>query len=200
VTYNVGWIDSDEWMNYTVNIASRGEYRVNLRVASPNSTGQVCLFIDNQPATDTLDVPQTGGWQTWATLTIDRVPLPAGQHLLTVSFPTGGFNINRMEFILTTTDVQDEQGQEPLNFKLMQNYPNPFNPTTIISYELAATRFVNLKIYDTIGREVITLERGIKPPGIYDVTWNASNQASGQYYYRLQAGEFIETKKLLLIK
>jgi endoglucanase len=198
--YDVGWVDSGEWLNYTVNITAGGEYRVNLRVASPNSTGQIRLFIDNQPATDTLDVPQTGGWQTWTTLKIDSVPLPAGQHLFTVSFSTGGFNINRMEFILTTTDVQEEQGQEPLNFKLMQNYPNPFNPTTTISYELAATRFVSLRIYDTIGREVITLEGGIKPPGIYDVTWNAANEASGAYYYRLQAGEFLETKKLLLIK
>jgi hypothetical protein len=198
--YNVGWIESDEWMNYTVNIAAGGEYRVNLRVASPNSTGQVRLFIDNQPATNNFNVPQTGGWQMWTTLTIDNVPLPAGQHLLTLSFPTGGFNINRMEFILTTTDVRDEQGQEPLNFKLMQNYPNPFNPTTIISYALAATRFVSLKIYDTIGREVITLDRGIRPPGIYDVTWNAANQASGAYYYRLQAGDFLETRKLLVIK
>lgn len=137
-----------------------GEYRVNLRLASPNTTGQIRLSIDNQPATDSVSVPWTGGWQTWTTLSIDNVLLPAGQHLLTVSFSTGGLNLNRMEFILTTTDVQDEQGQEPLNFKLMQNYPNPFNPTTTITYELAATRSVSLEIYDTIGREVITLDRG----------------------------------------
>jgi hypothetical protein len=173
---------------------------VNLRVASPNSTGQVRLFIDNQPVTNDVNVPQTGGWQTWTTLTIDSVPVSAGQHLFTVSFSTGGFNLNRIEFIQTTTDLQNDQGQKPLDFRLMQNYPNPFNPTTTIRYELAATRFVSLRLYDTIGREVITLEKGIKPPGIYDVTWYAANQASGVYYCRLQAGEFLETKKLLLIK
>ena len=88
---------------------------------------------------------------------------------------------------------------DSLTFSL-GNYPNPFNPTTIIHYVLPKAGFVTLKIYDMLGREVKTLVNENKDKGVYDVTFNASDLASGVYIYRLQSGNFVSSKKLLLMK
>ncbi|MFZ1291885.1 MAG: alpha-amylase family glycosyl hydrolase [Melioribacteraceae bacterium] len=85
-------------------------------------------------------------------------------------------------------------------FKLFQNYPNPFNPTTKISFQLPKPSIVTLKIYDVLGREIETLLNKEMKKGKFDINFNASNLSSGVYFYRLQFGNLIETKKLLLIK
>ncbi len=88
----------------------------------------------------------------------------------------------------------------PTIFSLSQNYPNPFNPSTNIEYRIPNAEFVTLKVYDVLGREVTTLINEKKSPGTYDVEWNASAFPSGVYFYRLKAGSYIETKKLLLLR
>ncbi len=88
----------------------------------------------------------------------------------------------------------------PNEFALSQNYPNPFNPTTKIEFALADARFVELKVFDLLGREVATLMREQKAAGAYSVEWNASIFPSGTYLCRLQAGSFAETKKIVLMK
>jgi hypothetical protein len=70
----------------------------------------------------------------------------------------------------------------------------------VISYELAAVNLVSLKVFDLLGREVATLVNEVKRPGTYDATWNAEGVASGMYIYRLQAGSFVETRKLILLR
>lgn len=88
----------------------------------------------------------------------------------------------------------------PEKFSLSQNYPNPFNPTTHVRFEISDLRFVKLIIFDNIGREISTLVNEHLQPGTYEVEWDGSNYSSGVYYYKLVAGEFIETKKMILIK
>ncbi|MFH0734041.1 MAG: T9SS type A sorting domain-containing protein [bacterium] len=88
----------------------------------------------------------------------------------------------------------------PTNFTLNQNYPNPFNPTTTISFSLPAKEIVTLKIYDALGKEVASLYDEELQAGTYQTQWNASSVASGVYFYRLQAGKFSSSKKLMLIK
>ena len=88
----------------------------------------------------------------------------------------------------------------PKDFMLSQNYPNPFNPVTIINYQLAMNNFVTLKVYNTLGEEVATLVNEEKPAGKFDVTFDASKLSSGIYFYRLKAGSFIQTKKMILLK
>ncbi len=92
----------------------------------------------------------------------------------------------------------------PTKFTLEQNYPNPFNPSTIISYRLPVSSKVTLKVYDVLGREVVTLVDEYRPAGIYEVEFNPEssikNPASGIYFYQLKTGEFLETKKMILIK
>ncbi len=86
------------------------------------------------------------------------------------------------------------------NFELAQNYPNPFNPTTKISYSVAEQTMVTLKVYDVLGKEVATLVNNVKPAGQYDVSFNAANLATGMYIYKLQAGDFVSSKKMMLVK
>jgi hypothetical protein len=88
----------------------------------------------------------------------------------------------------------------PKTFTLFQNYPNPFNPSTVIDYQVASLGRVNLKVYDLLGRKVVTLINEVKSAGSYSATFNATNMPSGVYFYQLQAGSFTETKQLLLIK
>ena len=88
----------------------------------------------------------------------------------------------------------------PEEFTLSQNFPNPFNPSTRIKYELPQDNFVTLKIYDILGNEVTTLVNEQKTAGRYEVNFNASSLASGIYIYKIQAGSFIDTKKMILLK
>ncbi len=98
-----------------------------------------------------------------------------------------------------TTGVQ-ELGDIPLTFALNQNYPNPFNPSTVIRYSIPAASNVSLKIYNLLGQEVATLVNMEQKPGNYETSFNAGSLSSGVYIYRIQAGTFVETKKMMLLK
>jgi len=88
----------------------------------------------------------------------------------------------------------------PASYTLHQNYPNPFNPSTTIEFALPKSAFVTLRVYDLLGRQVGELVSEKLGPGTYKTQWDARGLASGVYFYRLQAGEFVQTKKLLLLK
>jgi hypothetical protein len=88
----------------------------------------------------------------------------------------------------------------PLSYKLEQNYPNPFNPTTGIKYQVPKKEMVQLIIYDVLGKSVTTLVDEEKPAGTYEVKFDASFLSSGIYIYKLKAGVFMESKKLILLK
>jgi endo-1,4-beta-xylanase len=88
----------------------------------------------------------------------------------------------------------------PSHFGLSQNYPNPFNPSTSFEFRVASSEFVSLKVVDMLGREVATLVNANRQPGTYTVRWDATAYPSGVYFYRLQAGTFVETKKMILAK
>jgi hypothetical protein len=85
-------------------------------------------------------------------------------------------------------------------YELAQNYPNPFNPVTMIRYQIPTAETVSLKVYDVLGKEVATLVSGRQEAGNYAVPFNASGLSSGMYFYRLQAGSFVETRKMMLVK
>ena len=98
-----------------------------------------------------------------------------------------------------------EKPQQPAGHSLLQNFPNPFNPNTAIHYEISAATHVTLRVFDLLGRELIKLVNEDKQPGRYDVSWDGRDQAgvrlaSGVYLYRIQAGEFVEARKMMLLK
>jgi hypothetical protein len=125
-------------------------------------------------------------------------------------WPSGANTVNpsggTTEIVLTADDVNqlttDVNFLEdvPRQFALAQNYPNPFNPSTTIVYRVGSRESVSLKIYDVLGREVVTLVNGKKDPGEHTVEWNAENIPSGVYYYRLMAADRVETRKAVLLK
>ncbi len=99
--------------------------------------------------------------------------------------------------IITTVKTKNEV---PTEFSLEQNYPNPFYPTTMIRFKISDVLFTILKIYDILGREIAILVNEEKPPGSYEVEFDGANLTSGIYFYQLKAGNFVETKKMILLK
>lgn len=94
----------------------------------------------------------------------------------------------------------DSQEEYINTFQLFNNYPNPFNPITTISYQLPKSEFVNLSIYNVAGQLVETMVSEYKNVGYHSVIWNASGIGSGLYFYRIEAGDYMETKKCLILK
>lgn len=99
-----------------------------------------------------------------------------------------------------STDISNDFSALPIKYSLHQNYPNPFNPNTTIRYDLPQESRVVLKVFNILGQEVVTVVDGVQQAGWYSVQWDAGNVASGLYFYQMQTGEFIEAKKLLLLK
>ena len=100
-----------------------------------------------------------------------------------------------------TVGIEDDlASQIPTKFEISQNYPNPFNPTTTIQFGIPENSFVSLKIYNVLGKEIATVLNEDKSIGSYEVDFNAINLPSGIYFYRIEAGNFVETKKMILLK
>jgi hypothetical protein len=99
------------------------------------------------------------------------------------------------------TNTEDDENLIPEMFLLTQNFPNPFNPSTTIQYSIPQRSNVTMKVYDVLGNEIAILVNEEKSAGVYEVEFSdKGGSASGVYFYKLQAGNFIETKKMLMIK
>jgi len=198
--YNVGWTQTGEWLKYTVNIASSGTYNVLVNVSAPNTGGKIILSLNGTTIGSILDVPATGGWQNWQYITIPNVWLPQGTNSLQVRLFFGNFNLSYVKFDLIAVDVENEVENLPAEFSLNQNYPNPFNPLTNISWQSPTSGWQTLKIYDVLGNEIATLVDEYRNAGYYELEFDASNLPSGIYFYKLNTGNYTDTKKLILLK
>jgi photosystem II stability/assembly factor-like uncharacterized protein len=169
------------------------------------STGWICgnwTNLDSSTIARTTD-----GGQTF----LKQRKYPGGITSLYFLNSNTGYAVGFTGVILKTTNggvtgIKILQNKIPEKFSLSQNYPNPFNPVTKIRFEVAKTEFrsqeseVKLTIYDILGREINILVNEQLQPGSYEVTFDGSNLPSGIYFYQLKAGEFVETKKLVLLK
>ena len=120
---------------------------------------------------------------------------------------TGNFNLTAdailrgtLDYLNITTELDDQELINPNDFVLFQNYPNPFNPSTKISWQSPVGSWHTLNVFDMLGNEVVTLVDEFKPAGTYSVQFKIEDLTSGVYIYRLQAGDFVQTKKMLFIK
>jgi uncharacterized delta-60 repeat protein len=111
-----------------------------------------------------------------------------------------GFDFATIKYTQTPSSLEENPQNIPAVFKLYENYPNPFNPGTVISYQLPIGGNVMLKVFDVLGNEVATLVDEYKPAGSYEVEFNATNLPSGVYFYQFKAGDFVQTKKMVLMK
>ena len=159
-------------------------YNVPLTIRRPIPDGWTAYELKQNGSALSSQLIESGGVKY---ITFDVVP-DAGDIILSKS---------------SATDIKQEKiGSVPSGFSLDQNYPNPFNPSTTISYSIKETGFVSLKVFDTLGKEVATLVEQIKQPGIYFSKFSIQNSeiASGVYFYTLRAGNYFETKKMMLVK
>ncbi len=124
---------------------------------------------------------------------IDNSPLPGVSYYRLKQLDFDGSFTYSNEIEVTFSDILTD-------FVLEQNYPNPFNPSTVIGYQLSVNSFVSLKVYDVLGNELVTLVDEYHEAGRHSFTFDASQLASGLYIYRLSAGSFVESKKMLFLK
>ncbi len=144
----------------------------------------------------------TNGSSTWFDQTS---PVSATLRQIYMVNNNTGYIVGTNGTILKTTNggitaLQQTGTAVPDNFTLSQNYPNPFNPVTLISFDIPISSFVNITVYDASGKEITSLVNQQLSAGSYSVDWNATAYPSGVYFYRITAGEYIETKKMVLIK
>jgi hypothetical protein len=125
----------------------------------------------------------------------------AGTYTVNAGFKNPTRKWGSTSTVINVTGIdEDLVGLRPQTFALYANYPNPFNPTTKIRYAISQTAFTSLKVYSILGEEVSTLINEEKTPGVYEVNFDATNLTSGTYLYKLQAGNYTETKKMVFLK
>ena len=183
-----------------------GIYRVKLLFAENyySQTNQRIfdVYIQGKKEIEALDIYKVAGAKSALIKTIDNISV--NDYLLDIHFAAlvqrpllNGIIIEQMG-----TDARESGTQIPSSFQLFQNYPNPFNPETVINWQLASASHVKLDVYDTLGREVANLVDDFKQPGLYHSTLSTLGSAlsSGVYFYRIQAGSFVQVKKMLLLQ
>jgi hypothetical protein len=177
--------------------------------ASPGGVVQVWLdSLDTGTKIAECAVSSTGSWTTFATFSAKVLTSVSGNHDVYLKFKgTGTDKLYMVHSLLfkdkyrPETSVRDSRyGQLPNRFDLEQNYPNPFNPTTHIRYSVPGRGYVSLKVYDLLGREMATLVRSVQPAGDHVAMFDGRELASGVYLFRLSYGNFIETKKMILLQ
>jgi len=139
---------------------------------------------------------------------LDKLKTDKAKHNLLIlkNLSTEELDRNKLEdMFLTSRNFRNESLTSrnsilPDQYKLSQNYPNPFNPTTTINYELPTDGIVTIKIFDLVGKEIATLVNESKKAGSYQVLFNGQNFSSGIYFYKIEVGNFVETRKMVLIK
>ncbi|MCH8272832.1 MAG: T9SS type A sorting domain-containing protein [Candidatus Marinimicrobia bacterium] len=166
------------------------------------------LFFRANDGTNGGELWKSDGTASGTVMVKDIIPGEGG------SFPSDLTNVNGTLFFKANdgtngeelwktgqiTGIDGDEEGRPTEFALSQNYPNPFNPETVIEYALPKATEVSLKIYNLRGQEVALLINDTMPAGNHQVIWDASNMASGVYIYRLQAANFVQTRKMLLLK
>ena len=187
------------------NVSVSGDQTVTWDVANTNGAAINCQTVKISLSTD--------GGTTFPTVLVASTPNDGSQLVTLPSISTTTarikveavdnvfFDMSNANFSISPIGIHNNQTGTPVEFGLFQNFPNPFNPVTIVSFGIPKKSAVTLKVYDAVGREISTLVNNeIKAEGYYNIEFNAALLPSGIYYYRLQAGEFADTKKMILVK
>jgi photosystem II stability/assembly factor-like uncharacterized protein len=167
----------------------------------PDATGVRKIQVKAGPLGDQFFIAARGQvFEAGSDLHWERIGID-GQYVTTIALAgdmlyAGGKGIYAMQLVSSTRD----QRPIPNSVVLYQNYPNPFNPSTTIKFELPRASLVNLSVFDILGRELSVPVNDRRDAGVYDVKFDGSNLASGVYFYRLLVGDFVQTKKLMVLK
>jgi len=210
-----------DWAMYKFYPEAEGEYNLFEIVAKQTiylSFDAAYYIYINEVMVDSIHINQNEGSGDWVQLGSYNIPAGAnvGVKIMNTGSASAGIALLsdaiKFEYVGNINNIDKLNEKNPDKYFLSQNYPNPFNPSTKINYSIPNVEThghasVQLKVYDVLGREVSVLVNKQQKPGNYEINYNASNLTSGVYFYRIratpsggQAGEFIETKKMLLLK
>ncbi|MCU0407041.1 MAG: YCF48-related protein [Ignavibacteriaceae bacterium] len=190
----------ENWIEYSL---TRGIQFRDVQIVGTDIFGRYRIFLAGDRGRVTKFVtdvmPSEQHYPTYTIRKLNDIHLLMQDRLPYLWVAGEGFTILKGNTEIVFNIDEDKNGFIK-EFELQQNYPNPFNPTTNIQYAISSRQFVKLTVYDLLGREIETLVNEEKTAGTYEVTWYAGGLPSGVYFYQLRAGEFIETKKMLLLK
>jgi len=165
-----------------------------------NSAGHIFAGARGGPSGSGI-YRSTDDGDSWTNTGLTQIPCgPPHIAINSFGYVYVGTCIGVFRSVMSTTSVREVHRELPEEFALEQNYPNPFNPSTNVRFQIADLGLASLRIYDVLGREIATLVNEELKPGSYEVTWDASGRASGVYFYRLQTENYVDTKKLMLVR
>jgi endoglucanase Acf2 len=211
--FNVYWMTAGEWIEYTIQVPTDGNYHIIPNVATVPGFGNLRILIDNADVSGKKPVLNTGGWQNWKPIIIQNVPMKAGKHILRIDIDTDTpsersnwlFSLNSIQVTAGTAGIEDH-AMVPVEFSLDQNYPNPFNPSTSIRYAVPVESHVSIDIFNTLGQNIFSLVNQYNTAGWHTVQWMPFT-ASGLYFYTMTAvstaepdRRFTQSKKMVFIK
>ena len=189
--YNVGWTNKGEWLEYTVNVADSGKYKLDLRLAAGTANNQFHVEFDGVDKTGIITINSTGGFQTWITHSVN-VSLTAGIHLmrLFIDNSSNGLNINKITFTATAAGIEEKQN------KIINVFPNPV--TNEIKIQHLESGIQKIIIIDLLGKIILNynLESSISDSQSIDV----SSLRSGVYFIKIINNENTVTKKIIIQK
>jgi spore germination protein YaaH len=193
--YDVGYITTGEWLEYTVNVVA-GTYRLEARVASTTTTGKLHFEFDGVKAGATISVPNTGGWQTWQTVST-TASLTAGQKILRVYADAAGHNLNYLNFVNTgarATQSTESNDDETSSLEI-SGFPNPFKENAVVSVIIKKSSHTSIALLDHLGKTISKVHDGNLNAGKHQFEVKGENLPAGLYIFSVvQDGKRINTK------
>lgn len=208
---NVGWIDNNDWCEYSITFEESGEYEIFSRVATATNGGTIEIRIDgNLIANISVSGAESNGWQDWYTTTPVNAIIESGTHEVRLTFKGGSgylFNINwfDMNWIDPMGIELENESNVPRRVELYPVYPNPFNLSALIEFQIDKSYDTSLKIYNMLGQNIKTLIDETRSAGKYQIQWDGKNGlgktvSSGIYFVRLETDNDVFSRKFLLTK
>ena len=193
---NVGWIDTNDWMEYDVVVEQSGEYELSLRVASLAAGGSVLCSASAGGAV-IINFPPTGGWQNWTTVKAS-ISLTSGRQMVRLKALKGGFNINWMQFELITDVPEEPENSEKYSFT--PAYPNPFRGRTHIRFPVQSGQKIVLAVFNLLGQRVYSWQDRAESSGQMITAIDLHKNPPGIYFLRFQADGRTFHQKLIQMR
>ena len=204
--FDVYWITAGEWLEYTFEAPETGTYTFTPYVASVPGFGSFRMLIDNVDVSGVRPVTGTGGWQSWVAKPVEDVEVEAGVHILRLEFDSATdregwlLSLNWIEAARTGGVATEPANGLPTAFALGPNYPNPAGAATRFDVALPVDAHVAVEVFNPLGQRVAVLLDGERPAGVHPVQFETAGLAPGLYVYRMRAGDFAQTRRLLVVR